>query len=80
VPELVVEVLSPATRVNDLGVKRDYYLDVGVCELWLADPAAKTLVRARRSSPDEELNSADTLTSALLPGFSLALAQVFRAE
>lgn len=79
-PELVVEVLSPATRVNDLGVKRDYYLDVGIRELWLADPAAKTLVRARLSSTDEELASEDTLTSALLPGFSLALTRVFRAK
>lgn len=79
-PELAVEVLSPATRMNDLGVKRDYSLDVAVCELWLADPAAKTLVRARLSSSDEELASADTLTSTLLPGFSLALVQVFRAE
>jgi Uma2 family endonuclease len=55
VPELVVEVLSPATRVNDLGVKRDYYLEVGVRELRLADPAAKTLGCARLSSSDEEL-------------------------
>lgn len=79
VPELVVEVLSPATRVNDLGVKRNYYLEVGVRELWLADPAATTLLCARPSSSDEELTSADTLTSGLLPGFSLALAQAFRA-
>jgi Uma2 family endonuclease len=80
VPELVVEVLSPATRVNDLGVKRNCYLEVGVGELWFADPAAQTLLRARPSSSDEELTSADTLTSALLPGFALALAHVFRAE
>ena len=46
VPELVVEVLSPATRVNDLGVKRTHYLEVGVRELWLADPAANTLLRS----------------------------------
>ena len=75
-----LEVLSPTTRVNDLGVKHDHYLDVGVRERWLADPAAKTLLRARRSPSDEELASVDTLTSALLPGFSLALARAFRAE
>lgn len=69
VPELVVEVLSPATRMNDVGVKRNYYLQVGVRELWLADPGTKTLVRARPESSDEELAAADTLTSALLPGF-----------
>lgn len=79
VPALVVEVLSPATRVNDLGIKRDYYLQVGVLELWLADPSAKTLTRARPSTPDEELSSGDTLASELLAGFSLALARIFAA-
>jgi Uma2 family endonuclease len=79
VPDLVVEVLSPATRSNDLGVKRGYYLDVGVRELWLADPSARTLTRARPSAEDEELNSANTLGTELLDGFSLALARVFIA-
>jgi Uma2 family endonuclease len=77
VPELVVEVLSPATRTNDLGVKRERYLAVGVGELWLADPAAKTLTRARPAANDEELSSQETLTTELLNGFSLALSRVF---
>lgn len=77
VPDLVVEVLSPATRSNDLGVKRTYYLEVGVGELWLVDPAAKTLTRARPSAGDEELSSRDRLSSDLLTGFSLALSRVF---
>jgi Uma2 family endonuclease len=77
VPDLVVEVLSPATRSNDLGVKRGFYLDVAVRELWLADLSAKTLTRARPSADDQELSVADTLDSELLDGFSLALSQVF---
>ena len=77
VPELVVEVLSPATRINHLGVKRDHYLAVDVVELWLVDPAAKTLTRARPAADDEELGSGDTLTAHLLNGFSLALSRVF---
>lgn len=77
VPELVVEVLSPATRINDLGVKREHYLAVGVRELWLADPAAKTLTRARSAADDEEFNSEETLTTQLLNCFSLALTGVF---
>jgi Uma2 family endonuclease len=72
-------VLSPATRVNDLGVKREHYLAVGVRELWLADPAAKTLTRARPAAEDEHLGSADTLTTELVNGFSLALSLVFSA-
>jgi Uma2 family endonuclease len=79
VPDLVVEVLLPATRSNDLGVKRGYYLGVGVPELWLADPSTKTLTRARPSADDEELSSAETFGSELLNGFSLALSRVFIA-
>lgn len=29
-PDLVVEVLSPATRANDLGAKRELHLGAGV--------------------------------------------------
>lgn len=79
VPDLVVEVLSPATRANDLGVKRDHYLAAGVRELWLADSSAKTLTRARPSTADEALSAADTLSSELLNRFSLALSEVFAA-
>jgi Uma2 family endonuclease len=78
-PDLVVEVLSPATRANDLGVKRNLYLEVGVRELWLADPSLKAIKRARPSAPDEELRREDTLRSELLEGFSVELAQVFVA-
>jgi Uma2 family endonuclease len=79
VPDLVVEVLSPATRANDLGIKRDRYLEVGVRELWLADPSEKTLIRARPSTGDERLSSGDTLGSGLLNGFSVHLAPIFLA-
>lgn len=78
VPDLVVEVLSPTTRTNDLGIKRGYYLDVGVRELWLADRWAKSLTRARPTAIDEELSVADTLGSDMLHGFSLSMSDVFR--
>jgi Uma2 family endonuclease len=79
VPDLVVEVLSRATRANDLGIKRDRYLEVGVQELWLADPSEKNLICARPSTGDKRLSAADILGSALLNGFSLPLARIFLA-
>ena len=38
VPDMVVEVLSPSTRVRDLTVKKDAYESNGVKEYWIVDP------------------------------------------
>lgn len=78
VPDLVVEVLSPSTRANDLGPKRDLYAKAGVRELWLADPDARTITLVRPGSGTAQtLGVGDTLGSELLDGFALAVEQVF---
>jgi Uma2 family endonuclease len=78
VPDLVVEVLSPSTRDNDLGVKRELYMRCGVRELWLVDPDARTVTRVRSGSvTDEALDERDTLKSELLPGFALEVSRIF---
>ena len=41
VPDMVVEVLSPSTRVRDLTVKKDAYESNGVKEYWIVDPCMK---------------------------------------
>jgi|SRR4051794_38229545 Uma2 family endonuclease len=76
VPDVVVEILSPATRANDLGPKRQQYLAGGVGELWLVDPETRSVVLA---GPDGErrLGARDTLTSERIPGFSLRVAALF---
>jgi Uma2 family endonuclease len=78
VPDLIVEVLSPSTRANDLGVKRDLYMRSGVRELWLVDPDARTVMRARPDvAPDEALGEQAALRSDLLKGFALDVARIF---
>ncbi len=42
-PDLVVEVLSPATAGRDKGIKKVAYEQAGVKEYWLADPASKSI-------------------------------------
>jgi len=75
VPDLVVEVLSPGTRANDLGVKRALYRREGVRELWLVDPEARTIdVDGERRA---HLAASETLTTPLLPGFAMPLARAF---
>jgi Uma2 family endonuclease len=74
VPDLVVEVLSPATRENDLGAKRAAYLAAGVTELWLADPAAGTVTVV--GVGERTLRPGDRLASDLLPGFAVDVASL----
>lgn len=74
-PVLVVEVLSPSTRRLDLGVKRRAYARAGIPELWVADPADKSvrLFRAPHlaGDPVAVLGRDGRLTSPALPGFAV---------
>jgi Uma2 family endonuclease len=79
-PDLVIEVLSPATRANDLGIKRELYVSSGVREMWLADPDARAITRAHGRSGDEDvLGEGEVLRSELLEGFALDIARAFQA-
>jgi Uma2 family endonuclease len=77
VPDLIVEVLSPSTRANDEGIKRELYMSSGVRELWLVDPDVRTVTRVRPDATDEALGEGDTLRSELLVGFEMAVARIF---
>ena len=52
-PDLVVEVLSPSSRKNDLVKKPRRYRDFGVPEMWVADPV-RNLVH-RFTAPGEDV-------------------------
>ena len=43
-PDLIAEVLSPGTELNDLGYKKDVYEENGVKEYWIISPEAKSIV------------------------------------
>jgi Uma2 family endonuclease len=47
-PLLVVEVLSPGSRVTDLATKRQVYEESGVGAYWLVDPLAATITVLER--------------------------------
>lgn len=40
-PDLIIEILSPATEQNDRGIKKDVYQETGVKEYWIVDPSTK---------------------------------------
>src|SRR4051794_20272815 len=76
VPDLIVEVLSPATRDNDLGPKRRQYLDAGVRELWLVDPRDRSVLVVD-AADERRLRDGDELQSPLLAGFAMRVAELF---
>ena len=80
-PDLVVEILSPGTEERDRGYKLKMYARYGVREYWIVDPEAQT-VEVYLSRPGEyaaavRYVAGDNLTSALFPGLSISLKEIF---
>jgi Uma2 family endonuclease len=76
VPDLVVEILSPATRDNDLGPKRERYLHAGVNEIWLVDPSDRSVLVVH-GDYERRLRADASLDSSLLPNFALPVSDLF---
>ena len=80
-PDLVAEVLSPSTARRDLTVKRDLYERHGVREYWLVDTDEMTVSVMLLGDGGYETAAVygydDTLASPTLPGFEMALSEVF---
>lgn len=82
-PELIIEVLSPGdlNERRDKEVKLKLYSLHGVQEYWIVSWQLKTLEIYRRIEAQLQLVGTlvgdDTLTSPLLPGFSIPIDQLF---
>ncbi len=83
-PALVIEIMSRGTRKRDEQIKRRLFDRTGVREYWLVDPELDLVKIYRRTTPGSferaaELTAEDeaTLTTPLLPGLALPLAELF---
>ena len=80
-PDLVAEVISGSTGRLDLGPKRMVYAKSGVLEFWaiLPDTREVEVFRFAESTdaPVAKLGGDATLTTPVLPGFGLPLAELF---
>ena len=77
-PDLVVEILSPSNHAYDERVKYHAYERFGVGEYWIVDPEAETVTIYRRAGGSfARIESGDTLTTPLLPGFALDVNAIF---
>lgn len=81
-PDVVVEVLSPATAPLDKKAKRRVYAQAGVKELWLVDPLLSQIQRydfARDTAkPVQLIEVNETVETPLLPGLRFAAAKIFK--
>ena len=78
IPEIVVEVLSPSERPGRIHRKLKQYFNAGVKEIWKLDPESMTAeIWTSPSLTYRELTTTDSLSSPLLPGFELSLAELF---
>ena len=80
-PDLLVEILSPATAQYDRGYKRTLYSRHGVREYWLVDPDGETIELLTETEAGLALAATyqrgDTLASPLLEGLTIPLDQIF---
>ena len=80
VPDIVVEILS-SDRAHDLVFKRRIYAEAGVREYWIIDPRADTVLLLELQGDHyverANLTATDTLTTPLLPGLAIPLAEIF---
>ena len=76
-PDLVVEILSPATAGRDRTLKRALYARHGVKEYWLVDPEARTVTVLGLGADDFDVvgtyGEGQTMASPTLAGFRAGL-------
>lgn len=80
-PDLVVEILSPATDERDRRLKLDLYARHGVREYWIVDPVDKQVALLLRDESRFEVvgiyEAEESQHSPTLSEFSIALQEIF---
>lgn len=85
-PDLVAEILSPATARLDMMRKLPLYAEAGVAEAWIVPFHVDRVEVYRldaatgRYGKPQLFEPGDVLTSACLPGLALPVAELFEAE
>jgi Uma2 family endonuclease len=81
-PDLVIEILSPATAARDRGIKLKAYARYGVGKYWIVDPVAQVIEVYRLTAEGFHLAATgakgNTVETPMLPGFSLAADSIFK--
>ena len=76
-PDIAVEVISPTERTGDTRRKVLAYLKSGVREVWQIYPVTREVLIYAGAGP-REFQDNQSLTTELLPGWSLPVAALFK--
>ncbi len=77
-PELVVEILSPSDRWQEVRQKIEEYFAIGVQRVWIVEPDNRDVLVYSASTEMRKLGEGDLLTGeGVLEGFSLPVAELF---
>jgi Uma2 family endonuclease len=86
-PEIAIEILSPGSsnEKRDRHIKLNLYESRGVDEYWILDPESAGVdvyrrARGGRFAEPEKLRGDDVLASVLLPGFEVAVSEIFKVS
>ena len=71
-PELAVEIMSPGNEWEDVMMKVDEYLGIGVKEVWIVSPALRKVVRHLPAADAKTYAATDLLDASIItPGFEV---------
>jgi Uma2 family endonuclease len=77
-PELVVEIISPTDRWQDIRQKLEEYFAIGVQRVWIVEPDNRTVLVYRSVTEMSRLGESDTLLGeGILEGFTLPVSELF---
>lgn len=83
-PDIVVEILSPSDNAKELKYKYEVYEESGVKEYWIVVPGEKTILiytlTEGKYVPSRLMVAGDIVSSSVLPGFSMDLAEFFGTD
>lgn len=77
-PELIIEIVSPSDRWQDLRTKIEEYLAIGVDRVWIVEPDRKTVLVYRTPTEMSAFGPGETVKGeGALDGFSVAVSELF---
>lgn len=77
VPDLAIEIVSPNDTVTGLWRKKDRYRAFGASEVWIVLPESREVLIFAESG-DRILRGSAELSTVLIPGFGIAVEELFQ--